>query len=57
MNFNSLSEQEIKMQHGTEMIQFVNSVCAILANLQGRFGGWGSLGAVRLATETESMFK
>lgn len=57
MNFSFLSEQEIKMQHGTEMIEFVNSVCAILANLQGRLSGWDSLGAIHLATETESMFK
>lgn len=37
MNFSSLSEQEITMQHDTEMIEFASSVFAMLANLQGHF--------------------
>jgi len=37
MNFSSLSEQKIAVQHDTEVIEFASSVCAMLANLQGHF--------------------
>lgn len=60
MNFSSLSEQEITMQHDAEMIEFASSVSAVLANLQGHFQviQWLEfLGAVLLGTETESTLK